>query len=183
MFFTRHGRPWSNPTTYAFPCTFRANFLLTRILFCLNRVTMRHLQKIILLSLIQMVGSSLRKIQVKTFICFLYRDFWNRRRFVHYVHTNKEFFGHITNCIYFTPIFSSFSCIKLQELTLLTIFLLIKLYICMKFTRSSEPLLLTWINFNPSIDKQSHAQLSVGLNYLSILKLQQWYGWSLGIHA
>ena len=34
------------------------------------------------------------------------------------------------------------------------------------------PLLLTWINFNPSMDKWSHAQYSVGGNYISIPKFQ-----------
>ena len=36
------------------------------------------------------------------------------------------------------------------------------------------PLLLTWINFNHSMDKLSHAQWSVEWNYLSISKLQQY---------
>ena len=36
----------------------------------------------------------------------------------------------------------------------------------------AEPLLLTWINFNPSMDKLSHDQYSVGRSYLSIPKLQ-----------
>ena len=34
------------------------------------------------------------------------------------------------------------------------------------------PLLLTWINFNPSMDKCSHAQEIVRWNYLSIHKLE-----------
>ena len=38
-----------------------------------------------------------------------------------------------------------------------------------------------WINFNPSMDKLSHAQYSVGWNYLSIPKLQELYCWSLGM--
>ena len=42
-------------------------------------------------------------------------------------------------------------------------------------------LLLTWINFNPSMDKYSHAQLSVGWNCLSIPKLQWLHHWSLGM--
>ena len=33
------------------------------------------------------------------------------------------------------------------------------------------PLLLTWINFNHSNDKQLHAQKSVGWNYSSIPKV------------
>ena len=44
------------------------------------------------------------------------------------------------------------------------------------------PLLLTWIGFKSSMDKQSsHAQYSVGLYYLSIPKLQQLHCWSLGM--
>ena len=43
------------------------------------------------------------------------------------------------------------------------------------------PLLLTWFNFNPSMDNQSHAQSSVGWNYLSIPKLQRCNRWSLGM--
>ena len=43
------------------------------------------------------------------------------------------------------------------------------------------PLLLTWFNFNPSSDKQSHAQLRVWWNYLSIPKLQRLHRWSVGI--
>ena len=35
------------------------------------------------------------------------------------------------------------------------------------------PLLLKWINFNPSTDKYSHSHESVGWNSLSILKLQR----------
>ena len=42
-------------------------------------------------------------------------------------------------------------------------------------------LLLTWININPSMDKYSHAQKSVGWNYLSIPKLQRLHRWSLGM--
>ena len=38
--------------------------------------------------------------------------------------------------------------------------------------RCLGPLLLTWINFNPSMDKKSYAQESMGWNYLSIPKLQ-----------
>ena len=34
------------------------------------------------------------------------------------------------------------------------------------------PLLLTWINFNPNMNTKSHTQSSVGLNHLSITKLQ-----------
>ena len=43
------------------------------------------------------------------------------------------------------------------------------------------PLLLTWFNFNPSMDKQLHAQNSVWWNYLSIPKLQRLHRWSLGM--
>ena len=32
------------------------------------------------------------------------------------------------------------------------------------------PLLQTWNNFNPSMDNEAHAQLSVGWNYISIHK-------------
>ena len=47
------------------------------------------------------------------------------------------------------------------------------------------PLLLTWFIFNPSIDKNSRGQESVGWNYLSISSLQQLHRWCLGmdIHA
>ena len=37
---------------------------------------------------------------------------------------------------------------------------------------SQGQLLLTWLNFNFNVDKQSHAQQSVGWNYSSIPKLQ-----------
>ena len=43
------------------------------------------------------------------------------------------------------------------------------------------PLLQTWINFNPSMDKESHAQWYVRWNYLSIPKLQRCNRWSLGM--
>ena len=43
------------------------------------------------------------------------------------------------------------------------------------------PLLLTWFNFNPRMDKQSHAQWSVRRNNLSIPKLQRCKRWSLGM--
>ena len=43
------------------------------------------------------------------------------------------------------------------------------------------PILLTWANFNPSMDKQPHAQESLGWNYLSIsnfkgatIEVQEW---------
>ena len=42
-------------------------------------------------------------------------------------------------------------------------------------------LLLTWFNFNPGMDKQSHANKGVGWNYLSIPKLHRLHRWSLGI--
>ena len=48
-----------------------------------------------------------------------------------------------------------------------------KLHLC--------PILLTWFNFNPSMDKESHALLSVGWNYLSIPKLQRCNRWNLGM--
>ena len=41
------------------------------------------------------------------------------------------------------------------------------------------PLLLTWINFNPSMDMYSHPLWSVGWNYLSFHKLQRCTRWSL----
>ena len=40
------------------------------------------------------------------------------------------------------------------------------------------PLLQTWFNFNPSMDKQLHPWKSVGCNYLSIPKLQRFNRWS-----
>ena len=43
------------------------------------------------------------------------------------------------------------------------------------------PLLLTWINFNHSMDKQLHTLKSVGWNYLSIPKLQRLQQLSLGM--
>ena len=43
------------------------------------------------------------------------------------------------------------------------------------------PLLLTWIDFNPSLDKLLHPSWNVGWNYLSIPKLQWWNCWSLGM--
>ena len=42
------------------------------------------------------------------------------------------------------------------------------------------PLLLTWFNFNPSMDKLSHNQWTVVWNYLSIPKLQRLHRWSFG---
>ena len=41
------------------------------------------------------------------------------------------------------------------------------------------PHLLTWINFNPNMNKSSHVPESVGWNYLSIPKLQRLCCWSL----
>ena len=38
--------------------------------------------------------------------------------------------------------------------------------------------LRTWNNLNPSMDNESHAQYSVGWNYLPIPKLQRLYRWS-----
>ena len=43
-------------------------------------------------------------------------------------------------------------------------------------------LLRTWLNFNPSMDKSSYVQESVGWNHLSISKLQMCSCWSLGMH-
>ena len=49
----------------------------------------------------------------------------------------------------------------------------------------STPFLLNWINFNPSMDKQSHTRQSVGWNYLYIPKPNgcavEVHHWSLGI--
>ena len=41
--------------------------------------------------------------------------------------------------------------------------------------------LLTWFNFNPSVDKYLHPLWSVGWNYLPIPKRQQCNHWSLGM--
>ena len=43
------------------------------------------------------------------------------------------------------------------------------------------PLLLTWFNLNPSMDKSLDPQKSVGWNYLSITKLQRLHRLSLGM--
>ena len=43
------------------------------------------------------------------------------------------------------------------------------------------PLLLTWTNFNPSMDKQSYIQSNVEWNYMFIPKFQQCNRWSLGM--
>ena len=43
------------------------------------------------------------------------------------------------------------------------------------------PLLITWFNFNPSMDKELHPLQRVGWNYLSIPKLQRLHRWSLGM--
>ena len=43
------------------------------------------------------------------------------------------------------------------------------------------PFLLTRFNFNPGMDKLSHAQYSVWWNYLSIAELQLCNRWSLGM--
>ena len=42
------------------------------------------------------------------------------------------------------------------------------------------PELLTWINLNPSMDKYSHAEWSVGWKQVSIPKHQRLHRWSLG---
>ena len=44
-----------------------------------------------------------------------------------------------------------------------------------------RPLLLTWFNFNPSIDKSLCPLWSLRWNYLSIPKLQRLDHWSLGM--
>ena len=41
------------------------------------------------------------------------------------------------------------------------------------------PFLLTWFNFNPTMDKYSHTQYGVGWNYLSVPNLQRCNRWSL----
>ena len=43
-----------------------------------------------------------------------------------------------------------------------------KTYVELVITMPTDALLLTWINFNPGMDNQSHAQHGVGQNYLSI---------------
>ena len=54
--------------------------------------------------------------------------------------------------------------------------------VCRSFTHNTQgPLLLTWFNFNPIMDNESHALLCVGWNYLFIPKLQRWHRWSLGM--
>ena len=61
-------------------------------------------------------------------------------------------------------------------------FVLLPLFCVEKYARGychMWPLLLTWLN--PNIDKWSHAQKSVGWNYLSIPKLQWLHHWSLGM--
>ena len=43
------------------------------------------------------------------------------------------------------------------------------------------PFLLSWFNFNPSMDKYNHMPSKVGWDYLSIPKLQRFHRWSLGM--
>ena len=43
------------------------------------------------------------------------------------------------------------------------------------------PLLLTWMNFNPSMNRELHPLKCVGWNHLSIPWLQQCNRWSLGL--
>ena len=43
------------------------------------------------------------------------------------------------------------------------------------------PFLLTWFNFNPSMDKETHPLWFMRWNYLSIHKLQRCNRWSLGL--
>ena len=43
------------------------------------------------------------------------------------------------------------------------------------------PSLLTWFDFNPSMDKQLHPLQHVGWNFLFIPKLQRLHRWSLGM--
>ena len=43
--------------------------------------------------------------------------------------------------------------------------------------------LLTWINFNLSMDKWVHPLWYVKWNYLSIPKLKFWYGWVIPFHT
>ena len=47
--------------------------------------------------------------------------------------------------------------------------------------KNTRELLLTCINFNPSMDKKLHAQKSVACDYVSIPRLQRLHRWSLGV--
>ena len=53
--------------------------------------------------------------------------------------------------------------------------------ICVSEWGSLGPLLLTWINFNPGMNKFLHSLWSVGWSYLSIPKFQRCNHWSLGM--
>ena len=46
--------------------------------------------------------------------------------------------------------------------------------------RQRGPIVLTLIDFNPSMEKYPYKQLSVWWNYVSILKLHRWHLWTLG---
>ena len=46
-------------------------------------------------------------------------------------------------------------------------------------TEQQGPLLLTWYNFNPNMDKCLYPLYIVGWNYLSIPKLHRYNRWSL----
>ena len=50
-----------------------------------------------------------------------------------------------------------------------------------KRAKYQRPLLLTWIHFNPSMDKPYLPQINVEWNYLYIPKLQWLHRWSLGM--
>ena len=49
------------------------------------------------------------------------------------------------------------------------------------YGQARAPFTLTWINFNPNMDKYPHAHGSLGWNHLSIPKLQRHIRWSLGM--
>ena len=42
------------------------------------------------------------------------------------------------------------------------------------YLSTSGPLLLTWTNFNPGMDKKLHPLLSVGWNYFSTPNFKRW---------
>ena len=68
---------------------------------------------------------------------------------------------------------SSVSCLFVCVRVYMHIHICIWLYL--------RPFLLTWINFNPIMDKQLYPFLSVGRNYLSNSKLQRLRRLSLGM--
>ena len=52
---------------------------------------------------------------------------------------------------------------------------------CRYIYMATGPLLSTWVYFNPGINTQSHAQLSVRWTYIAIPKLQRVFLWRLGV--